>query len=578
LRSASRSPARWAMPALAALLLLAALPLNDLTRAGSRHDSGPLTRLIVRAQPEARALAENSITRLGGAVGRRLEIINGFVAEVPSGRVAELESAPGVLSATPDTSVRLLGYSKGYDAKAQPGSLYNTRRLIGALDMADRGYTGRGIDVALIDSGVAPVAGLNHSGQVVHGPDLSFEASDPALEHLDTFGHGTHMAGLIAGRDGRPRSCLLILCSGTDFQDHDDLDGVAPEARVVSIKVANALGATDVSQVIAAIDWVVQHRRDHGLNIRVLNLSFGTDGVQDYRLDPLAYAAEVAWHKGIVVVAAAGNSGYGTPKLNNPAYDPFVIAVGAVNLRGTTSTTDDEVPPWSSKGNASRRPDVVAPGQSIASYRVVNSYIDQLASEGRVNYRLLKGTGTSQAAAVVSGAVALLLDHRPSLTPDQVKALLTSTAKPIPNEPAEAQGSGTINLFGARTARTPTATQTWERATGTGSIELARGSAHVVVGDADLAGEQDARGYGWDGNHWSADAWNGTSWSGGSWAGNHWSGGNWNGNHWSGNHWSGNHWSGNHWSGDQWSGNHWSGNHWSGNHWSNDVWSGFTWN
>jgi serine protease AprX len=382
----------------------------------------------------------------------------------------------------------------------------------------------------------------------------------------------------MVGRDGSPQSCLLILCSGTDFQNHDDLDGVAPESRVVSVKVANALGATDVSQVIAAIDWVVQHRRDNGLNIRVLNLSFGTDGVQDYRLDPLAYAAEVAWHKGIVVVAAAGNSGFGTAKLNNPAYDPFVIAVGAVNLKGTTTTGDDFVPTWSSKGNSSRRPDVVAPGQSVASYRVINSYIDQIGSAGRVNSRLLKGTGTSQAAAVVSGSVALLLDHRPTLTPDQVKALLTSTAKPVPNAAPEAQGSGTVNLFGARAARTPTATQTWQRATGTGSLELARGSAHVMVDDAELAGEQDARGYGWDGNHWSANAWNGTSWAGGSWSGNHWSGGNWNGNHWSGNHWSSNYWSGNHWSGDGWSGNHWSGNHWSGNSWSNDAWSGFAWN
>jgi serine protease AprX len=248
-----------------------------------------------------------------------------------------------------------------------------------------------------------------------------------------------------------------------------------------------------------------------------------------------------------------------------------------VNQQGTTGTTDDVVPEWSSKGNSARRPDVVAPGQSVASYRVVNSYIDQIGAAGRVNSRLLKGTGTSQAAAVVSGAAALLLDQRPTLTPDQVKALLTSTAKPVPNAAPEAQGSGTVNLFAARTAKTPTSSQTWERSTGTGSLEGARGSAHVVVNETELSGEQDARGYGWDGNQWSATSWTGSSWTGGSWSGNQWSGGNWNGNQWSGNQWSGNQWSGNQWSGNQWSGNQWSGNQWSGNQWSNDVWDGFVW-
>src|SRR5438093_8645645 len=112
------------------------------------------------------------------------------------------------------------------------------------------------------------------------------------------------MAGIIAGHDDN--------VSASEYTNHDNFMGVAPDARIVNVKVASASGATDVSQVIAAIDWVVQHRTDNGMNIRVLNLSFGTDGTQDYRVDPLAYAAEVAWRKGITVVVAAGNSGYGT--------------------------------------------------------------------------------------------------------------------------------------------------------------------------------------------------------------------------------------------------------------------------
>ena len=180
------------------------------------------------------------------------------------------------------------------------------------------------------------------------------------------------MAGIIAGRDPAASA------SDDDYEGgHHRFLGVAPRSRVVSVKVANAQGATDVSQVIAAIDWVVQHRTDNGLNIRVLNLSFGTDGVQDYQLDPLSYAVEVAWHKGIVVVVAGGNAGYGSAKLNNPAYNPYVIAVGATDSKGTPDVADDVVPEWSSSGSGSRNPDLVAPGKSVASLAVPGSHLDQ---------------------------------------------------------------------------------------------------------------------------------------------------------------------------------------------------------
>jgi serine protease AprX len=546
-------------------------------RAPSAPKLEPVASVIVRHLPHQGRAAQAAVRDLDGNLVRRLPIINGFAAEVPSAGLEALARVPAVTSIDENRPVEMSHSVSGYDAKTSNGSLYNTRRVIGALDMVDRGYTGKGVDVALIDSGVVPVNGLDAPGQVVHGPDLSFEGAAPNLAHLDTFGHGTHMAGIIAGRDGSPRSCLLILCSGTGYQNHDDADGIAPEARIVSVKVANAMGATDVSQVIAAIDWVVQHRRDNGLNIRVMNLSFGTDGVQDYRVDPLAYAAEVAWRKGIVVVAAGGNSGYGTPKLNNPAYDPYVIAVGAADSKGTTDTADDVVPEWSSKGNSAKNPDFVAPGLSITSFRAPNSFIDQNYPAGRVNSRFTKGSGTSQAAAVATGAVALLLDHRPTLTPDQVKALLMNTAGKVPNSSAAAQGSGRINVSAARAARVPSYVQTWEPSTGTGSLEAARGTTHVVMEQGEVTGEQDAQGISWDGNQWSADSWAGRTWSGGSWSGNQWSGGQWNGNQWSGNQWSGNQWSGNQWSGNQWSGNQWSGNQWSGNQWSGNQWSGGVW-
>jgi serine protease AprX len=179
--------------------------------------------------------------------------------------------------------------------------------------------------VAVIDSGIAPVAGLNGPGQVVNGPDLSFDSQDPDLRHLDGYGHGTHMAGIIAGRDGSYFS------------------GVAPGATLINMKVAAADGATDVSQVIAAIDWVVEHRNDPGLNIRVLNLSFGTTAMQSYQLDPLAYAVEVAWRKGIVVVVSAGNDGAAGTSLTNrpstPSSSPWARPTTPGPSRGATTVS-----------------------------------------------------------------------------------------------------------------------------------------------------------------------------------------------------------------------------------------------
>src|SRR5205807_9078800 len=173
-----------------------------------------------------------------------------------------------------------------------------------AIGTASTGLDGTGVGVALIDTGVAPVPGLP-AARIVNGPDLSLESQSADLRYLDTFGHGTHMAGIIAGSD-----------SSAGFQ------GMAPGVKLTSVKVGTANGAVDVSQVIAAIDWVVKHRNDDPANpIRVLNLSYGTPGNAPSYLDPLTFAVENAWKKGIVVVVAGGNGGR-TTGLTNPGYDP----------------------------------------------------------------------------------------------------------------------------------------------------------------------------------------------------------------------------------------------------------------
>ncbi len=480
------------------------------------------------------------------------------------------------------------GAATTYDPMADPHSMNAVTEITGAEAWWDAGYTGEGIDVAIIDTGVSPVAGLATPGKVVHGPDLSLESQAPGLQHLDTNGHGTFMAGLIAGKD----STLTTPYADAPATAYR---GMAPDARIVSLKVATADGGTDVSQVIAAINWVVEHKNDNGMNIRVLSLSYGTNSTQSADIDPLSYAVEQAWKNGIVVVAAAGNSGYqrgnNAPGLASPAYNPWVIAVGGYDTMGTMAPNDDVMGDYSASsagcGSECKNPDLVAVGSHLQGLRVPNGFIDQRHPEGRLGARYFRGSGTSQAAAVTAGTVALILEKYPNLTPDQVKRFMTDNGKKVPGADSQAQGKGEISLV-TLAKKTPSSyVQKLNHSNGTGSLEAARGSDHLTINGVKLTGERDIFGRPFDavvmatlaasGNSWSGGTWNGNSWSGNSWSGNSWSGNSWSGNSWSGNSWSGNSWSGNSWSGNSWSGNSWSGNSWSGTSWSGNAWATGHW-
>jgi serine protease AprX len=351
-----------------------------------------------------------------------------------------------------------------------------------------------------------------------------------------------------------------------------------------------------VTQVIAAIDWVVQHAHDPGLNIRVLNLSYGTNSIQDPTVDPLAYAAEQAWKHGIVVVAAGGNMGFqshmnNAPALSDPAFDRYLLAIGASDSHNTATLADDHVTgfsPWPKRG-ATRSVDMVAPGSHLQGLRVPGSYIDAQNPAGRIDARFFRGSGTSQAAAITSGAAALVLQKYPNATPDQVKALLTGTGYPL-NDKAQQVGGGELNLGKALSARLPdaaSAAQTWPVSTGAGSVELSRGSDHVSRDGVALTGERDIFGMPVGtralaaleatASTWSGGTWNGSTWSGSTWSGSTWSASTWSGSSWSGSTWSSSTWSGSTWSGSTWSSSTWSGSSWSGSTWSGSTWSGETW-
>ncbi len=539
-----KSSHRWTSGIVAAALSAAVcVTAGAPAQASGASAPGEAVPVIVGARAGQVAAAGAAVADAGGRVTRRLDVIDAHAAELPPVAVAELAKDPAVAWVTPDASVTL-SHAPTADPSLGPGSMTHVADTIGARPVWKDGVSGAGVDVAVIDSGVVPVDGLRAPGKVVNGPDLSFESGNDEARYLDTYGHGTHMAGIIAGRDD-------AVASPVRSAGHSRFVGVAPDARVVNLKVADAGGATDVSQVIAAIDWVVQHGRSNGLNIRVMNLSFGTDGVQDYRVDPLAHAVEQAWHRGVVVVAAAGNDGFGDTRINNPAYDPYVVAVGGSDGMGTIPADDDVVAPWSSRGDAVRGPDLVAPGASVVSLRDAGSQLDREHPGARLGERFFRGSGTSQAAAVVSGAAALLLQQRPGLTPDQVKALLTSTARPLAGAPV-GQGAGTLDVSAAAAAPTPTSVQDWPRSRGTGSLELSRGSTRVAKDGVPLVGETSVFLTTWSATGWLTGLLLGTTWSGGSWTGNSWTGNSWTGGSWTGNSWTGNSWTGNSWSSAQW--------------------------
>jgi serine protease AprX len=469
---------------------------------------------------------------------------------------------------TIDSSVVGPVRSSGWDKNA--GTPATSLALVTDVIRADQlshGIDGSGIGVALIDSGVAPVAGLDGDGKVINGADLSFDSQSDSMQYIDAYGHGTHMASIIAGNDGT----------------RNGFRGVAPGAHIVNVKVGASDGSVDVSQVIAAIDWTVQHRNDPGLNIRVISLSYGTESLQNYRIDPLTTAVESAWRNGIVVVVSGGNGGTNYPSLTDPATDPYVLAVGAADIGGTERKSDDRVADFSSRGNAARSVDVLAPGVSIAGLRDPGSFIDDQNPGAVLDGRYFRGSGTSQATAITAGAVALLLDDRPNLTPDMVKAVLRDTATPIAGGNSRAQGGGLINVRAASAASVRSINrQSWPAANGSGSLETARGGTHVSDNGVELTGEIDIMGHAWDGQRWArlsavGAAWSGGTWNGSVWTGSQWTGGNWETTAWTSKSWSGESWSSKSWSSKSWSSKSWSGDSWTSKSWSSKSWSSKSW-
>ena len=396
------------------------------------------SRVIVRAGNAASLTLVNAlITQAGGTVGRSLPIIGSVAADVPNVSLPLLAVNPLIARLSLDRVVA--------------GAMERTGATVGATAAREQfGYDGSGIGIAIIDSGVTswhddlgdPAIGAQRIDRFV---DLVNGRQAP----YDDYGHGTHVAGIIAGNG---------------FDSGGRRSGIAPGAHVIALKVLDGAGRGRISDVIAALDYAVSNK--DALNIRVANLSVATGVYESYNSDPLTLAARSAVDAGIVVVAAAGNNGrrpdgrtqYGG--ITAPGNAPWVLTVGASSHMGTVDRADDTIAAFSSRGptaiDRAAKPDLVAPGVGIESlsdpdssfYATKSPYL--LSGTVATSYLpYLSLSGTSMAAPVVSGTVALMLQANPSLTPNQVKTILRRTAESSWRYDRLTQGAGFLNAKGA---------------------------------------------------------------------------------------------------------------------------------
>ncbi len=304
------------------------------------------------------------------------------------------------------------------------------------------GYQGDGLAVAVFDSGIRKHSDLNGTSRSVESLDFTSGAPvvlDPGVT-TDGYGHGTHVSGIIGGNG---------------VKANGDISGVAPLAEFVHVKVLDDEGLGLTSNLIAAIDWVIQNKDLY--NIRVANLSLGHPAVESYVTDPLCQAVRAMVEAGIVTVVSAGNLGRTAEHpevwggITSPGTEPTVITVGAVNTQGTLTHSDDIAASYSSRGytvpDGLFKPDLVAPGNGIPSLQAKNCYIGSEYPELKIGKEYLSLSGSSMATAFVSGTAALMLEANPALHPNLVKAILLLTASKMDDLHPLEQGNGFLRVI-----------------------------------------------------------------------------------------------------------------------------------
>lgn len=369
---------------------------------------GAMVPVIVQGSPGTDL--GSLVAGAGGTVRADLSIIGGVAADVPAGRIASLARADGVRWVSLDAGVSSTDRPDSSTA-SPPRNVYPQE--IGADQLWAQGDQGGGIGVAVVDTGIVNSKDFGDARIVATLPRNAGRG--------DGYGHGSHVAGLIAGDGARSDGRYV---------------GVAPDANLIDVRVGDNSGNATVSDVISGLQLVLENQ--HRYNIRVVNMSLSVDEPQSYTTDPLDAAVEFLTFRGILVVAAAGNTGTAPDAVSYaPGNDPFVLTVGAVDDMGTPAVGDDAVPSWSSRGvtqDGFVKPEVYAPGRHLISVLSPHSVLAEEFPQDVVGRYYLELSGTSMAAAVTSGAAALVIEEHPGWTPGQVKQALIQGAVALPTD------------------------------------------------------------------------------------------------------------------------------------------------
>jgi serine protease AprX len=460
---------------------------HGLAAFAAKHPQRQVEAIVRFEQGTTAADARQFVSAVNGQITRKLHIINGLGVRLAAADAVRLSDQAGVHSVSLNAKIEPSAVDTSRLATAYPDSIYAPKYW------SSGGSLGAGVGVAVVDTGIQGdladfrVSRSDSSSRVIVDAVVNPDATTPG----DKFGHGTHVAGLIAG-NGTVRSSSDPL--------YGKYVGIAPEANLINVKVSDDSGNATTLDVIDGLQFVVDHKND--FNIRVVNLSLNENEPSSYKTSALDAAAEAAWNAGIVVVAAAGNRGSAADAVDYaPGNDPFVITVGGVDDQGTGNPNDDTLASWSSRGTTRdgyAKPNFSAPGAHMVSTLAPNSQIAGMCSSCVVSGQYFRMGGTSMATAVASGAVAALIGEHPGWTPDQVKSAIGTNLRYV-------SGTGyELNLASADSAPRPKLSKPndYEPNTyldpSTGQIDYSRSS--------------------WSRSSWSRSSWSRSSWSRSSWS------------------------------------------------------------
>jgi serine protease AprX len=497
---------------------------HTLAALASKHPAKQVEVLVQFQSGTDQSASRWLIEHVGGNVTRELHIINGFGARMTASEAVALEG---------HSQVRAVSLNAKVEKSGTPDPTVLATSFNASI-RSDKGwaagYTGKGVGVAVIDTGIQGnmpdfrVSDTDSTSRVI----ATAVVNPGAPNANDTFGHGTHVAGLIAG-------------NGTNRPVGDPLRGkyagTAPDANLIAVKVDDGHGTASVLDVIDGLQFIVDHKNDY--NIRVANLSLRSTNAESYRTDPLDAAVEQAWFSGIAVVVAAGNDGTATDAVSYaPANDPYAITVGGVDDMGTQTTGDDKLAIWSSRGTTQdgyQKPEVVAPGAHLVSTIPAGSEYTSLCPNCVTDGAYFRVGGTSMAAGVVSGAVAQIVQKYPDWNPNQLKQAVIERTRPVV-EAYSTQVAG--SLVDAKGKPVPTDSTTGSTiSNGEGAVDKALALSNETGVNSNLTpnnlidpatGQIDYSRASWSRASWSDAAdplrasWSRASWSRASWSATGW--------------------------------------------------------